>query len=258
MGKPVQRVHVSSGDTSGPGGSSPGRGHRSTLHSQPCRRQRIRELFKVALVSTKVERSTRRFTAHEQVAALRGFTFQFHRHGPGRDLSKQLVSIRMPGDTANRRQRSQALLDHLSDIPRGPADPKTLESVHAAKCRSRGEFPGQLFSADRVPGNIFATKPSAQECKVRYTLKIGPVDFDTKTMEIIRHLHEGHRVRVAVRFRSREVLYPEAGQRLLRRIADLSQASGQVERLGELEGHTMEMVLIPRTSPPEPPPVGVQ
>ena len=96
----------------------------------------------------------------------------------------------------------------------------------------------------------------ADPLEVRYRARIGPRDFDTRTRRVIRHLKEGHKVRVAVRFTGREVLHPEVGQQLLRQIAWLADDSGQVEWLGDLKRRRIEMLLIPRRSPPWPPDAG--
>ena len=100
------------------------------------------------------------------------------------------------------------------------------------------------------------TNGTPDQPEIRYRANIGPGDFDTRTREVIRHLQDGNRVRVAVHLRRRGVLDPVVGQNLLRRMAWLTEDIGQVERLGDMEGQSIEMVLVPRRSPPSPPDAG--
>jgi translation initiation factor IF-3 len=48
--------------------------------------------------------------------------------------------------------------------------------------------------------------------EMKYRPKIGIGDFDTKTRQVIKFLDEGHKVKVTIMFRGREVFHPGAGQ----------------------------------------------
>ena len=48
--------------------------------------------------------------------------------------------------------------------------------------------------------------------EMKYRPKIGPGDFDTKTRQVLKFLDEGHKVKVTIMFRGREVFHPELGQ----------------------------------------------
>src|SRR5579872_867478 len=56
--------------------------------------------------------------------------------------------------------------------------------------------------------------------EMKYRPKIGPGDFDTKTRQVLKFLRDGHKVKVTIMFRGREVGHPELGRRILDRLAE--------------------------------------
>ena len=58
-----------------------------------------------------------------------------------------------------------------------------------------------------------STNVSVKEVKFRP--KIGKGDFDTKTRNVIRFIEEGHKVKVTLQFRGREMAHPELGSKIL-------------------------------------------
>ena len=81
--------------------------------------------------------------------------------------------------------------------------------------------------------------------EMKYRPKIGPGDFDTKTRQVSRFLGEGHKVKITIMFRGREVFHPELGKRILDRIAEQMGDSAKVEAEPRLDGRNMVMVLAP-------------
>jgi translation initiation factor IF-3 len=88
-----------------------------------------------------------------------------------------------------------------------------------------------------------STNVSIKEMK--YRPKIGQGDFDTKTRKVEKFLGEGHKVKVTIMFRGREVFHPELGQRILENVADHVSDVGKVEAYPKLDGRNMTMVLAP-------------
>ena len=72
-------------------------------------------------------------------------------------------------------------------------------------------------------------------------------DLDFKIKNIVKFLGEGDKVKVTVRFKSRELAHPEFARRALDRIVDAVQkeAVGVVERHPLIEGRQMIMILAP-------------
>ncbi len=89
-----------------------------------------------------------------------------------------------------------------------------------------------------------STNVSIKEMK--YRPKIGGGDFDTKTRKVEHFLSEGHKVKVTIMFRGREVAHPELGKSILDRVADTVAHTGRVEVYPKLDGpRNMIMVLAP-------------
>jgi len=88
-----------------------------------------------------------------------------------------------------------------------------------------------------------ATNTSIKEMK--YRPKIGTGDFSTKTRQVGKFLEEGHKVKVTIMFRGREVSHPELGIKILDHLAEQVAAVAKVEAAPKLDGRNMTMVLAP-------------
>jgi len=81
--------------------------------------------------------------------------------------------------------------------------------------------------------------------EMKYRPKIGPGDFETKTRQVAKFLEEGHKVKITIMFRGREVFHPELGKKILDRVADQMDGLGKPEAVPRLDGRNMVMVLAP-------------
>jgi len=81
--------------------------------------------------------------------------------------------------------------------------------------------------------------------EMKYRPKIGPGDFETKTRQVAKFLADGHKVKVTVMFRGREVYHPELGQRILEKVAEEVDGVAKIEVAPRLDGRNMVMVLAP-------------
>ena len=81
--------------------------------------------------------------------------------------------------------------------------------------------------------------------EMKYRPKIGDGDFETKTRQVAKFLEEGHKVKITIMFRGREVFHPELGKKILDRIADQMDGMGKSESIPRLDGRNMVMVLAP-------------
>ncbi len=68
-----------------------------------------------------------------------------------------------------------------------------------------------------------------------------------KVRDARRWLEEGMKVKVRIRFRGREITYPEIARDMLREVADELEDVAVVEQSPNMEGRTMLMVLAPAT-----------
>ena len=88
-----------------------------------------------------------------------------------------------------------------------------------------------------------ASNVSVKEMK--YRPKIGTGDFETKTRKVEQFLSEGHKVKVTIMFRGREMQHPELGRKILDQVAEAVSHVGQVEVYPKQDGRNMVMVLGP-------------
>ena len=87
------------------------------------------------------------------------------------------------------------------------------------------------------------TQVSIKEMK--YRVKIGKGDFDTKTKKVEHFLGEGHKVKLTIMFRGREVAHPELGMKILENVAEQVKDIAKIEAAPKLDGRNMIMVLAP-------------
>jgi translation initiation factor IF-3 len=73
-------------------------------------------------------------------------------------------------------------------------------------------------------------------------------DFQFKVRHMERFLREGNKAKVSVIFRGREILHPDIGERILKRVIELTKELAVVEQFPKLEGRAMIMVLAPSQS----------
>ena len=81
--------------------------------------------------------------------------------------------------------------------------------------------------------------------EVKFRPKIGKGDFDTKVRHLIGFIEEGHKVKVTLQFRGREMAHPELGSRILDGVISAVGPAAKVENEARLEGRNMSMVLAP-------------
>ena len=81
--------------------------------------------------------------------------------------------------------------------------------------------------------------------EIRLRPKTGQHDVAFKVRDARRFLDSGLKVKVRVRFRGREITYPEIGREMLKRIAEELGDVSEVEQRPRMEGRSMLMILSP-------------
>ena len=88
-----------------------------------------------------------------------------------------------------------------------------------------------------------AQKTEVKEIRLRP--KTGQHDVAFKVRDARRFLDSGLKVKVRVRFRGREITYPEIGREMLKRIAQELEDVSSIEQSPRMEGRSMLMILSP-------------
>jgi translation initiation factor IF-3 len=81
--------------------------------------------------------------------------------------------------------------------------------------------------------------------EVRFKVKIGEHDMDLKLRRAEKFLREGDKVKLSVMFRGREIVHPEIGQQLLKRVQVKLEDVAAVDKPPTMEGRFMNMILSP-------------
>jgi len=88
--------------------------------------------------------------------------------------------------------------------------------------------------------------------EVKFRPKIGQGDFDTKVRHIREFLTDGHKVKVTLQFRGREMAHPELGAKVLNGVAEQIGPLAKIEASPRLDGRNMTMVMAPDKKVPPP------
>ena len=81
--------------------------------------------------------------------------------------------------------------------------------------------------------------------EVKLRPKIDTHDLEVKVKRLERFLEEGHKVRLTVQFRGREIVHPETGQAILQKVVDALGDKLAIEQMPVMEGRRMVMLVAP-------------
>ena len=70
-------------------------------------------------------------------------------------------------------------------------------------------------------------------------------DFQVKLKAVLRFLNEGNKVKVAIRFRGREITHQELGMEIINRVKENVSDIAKVDQAPKLEGRQILMILSP-------------
>ncbi|GAB4393749.1 MAG: translation initiation factor IF-3 [Gammaproteobacteria bacterium] len=88
-------------------------------------------------------------------------------------------------------------------------------------------------------------KPSKEIKELKFRPVIGENDYQVKLDSLKRFLSQGHRVKLTLRFRGREMAHQELGLKLLQRVQAELGDTVTVEQHPKLEGRQLVMVVAP-------------
>ena len=81
--------------------------------------------------------------------------------------------------------------------------------------------------------------------EVKFRPKIEPHDYLFKVDNIKRFLSEGHKAKITMMFRGREITRQDIARRIMERISTDIKTAGAIESYPKLEGRNMIMVVAP-------------
>jgi len=81
--------------------------------------------------------------------------------------------------------------------------------------------------------------------EMKFTIKIGDHDFQTKMKRVREFLTRGDTVRVTIFFRGREIVHATRGQDLMKRVAQEVDDIARVDGKPKAKGKVLQMLLVP-------------
>ena len=82
--------------------------------------------------------------------------------------------------------------------------------------------------------------------EIRLSLGIDSHDFNTKLNQTIKFLNSGNKVKVAIRFRGREMAHTELGKQLMDKFMEGIKDIGAADKQPKMEGRSMAVVISPK------------
>ena len=79
--------------------------------------------------------------------------------------------------------------------------------------------------------------------QMRFGLKIGQGDLEVKLRKVRKFLEEGHKVRIQVMYKGREMAHKEIGYELIEKITTLLEEVAIVEQKPQMAGRKLSVVI---------------
>ena len=79
----------------------------------------------------------------------------------------------------------------------------------------------------------------------RLSVTIDVHDFETKLRNATEYINKGHKIKVAVRFKGRQMAHTELGREVILKFADRVKDIAVIEQEPKLEGRSMSLLLAP-------------
>ena len=79
--------------------------------------------------------------------------------------------------------------------------------------------------------------------QMRFGLKIGQGDLEVKLRKVRKFLEEGHKVRIQVMYKGREMAHKEIGYELIEKITTLLEEVANVEQKPQMAGRNLSVVI---------------
>lgn len=79
----------------------------------------------------------------------------------------------------------------------------------------------------------------------RLSVTIDVADFNTRVKNASKYLEKGHKIKVSIKFKGREMAHPELGKDVLLRFFDAVKDIAMIEQQPKIEGRYITMILMP-------------
>jgi len=121
--------------------------------------------------------------------------------------------------------------------------PKAVPPV--CKIMDYGRFKYEMAKKEREER---AKRTVIEVKEMKFRPKTDEHDFDFKVKHIREFLQDGNKAKLVIQFRGREIVHPEVGQQVLKRVVEALSDVAQVEQAPMMEGRRMLMIIGPKSS----------
>lgn len=102
-------------------------------------------------------------------------------------------------------------------------------------------------SKKRTKENLKKQRETNLEMKeYRLSVTIDVHDFDTRVKNAKSYLEKGHKIKANIRFKGREMAFPEKGREVLLRFAESLESISTIEQKPLMDGRFMNLILTPK------------
>ena len=102
-----------------------------------------------------------------------------------------------------------------------------------------------IYEQKKKEKEIKKKQKVTQTKEIRFTPETSEHDYRFKKQHVEDFLKEGHRVKVTIFYKGREIMHKERGYQLLERLTKELADTGKVERPPKLEGPRLSVTFIP-------------
>jgi bacterial translation initiation factor 3 (bIF-3) len=105
------------------------------------------------------------------------------------------------------------------------------------------------FKYEKAKKQKEARKKQQQSTLELKEYRLSPVidvgDFETRIRNASKYLEKGHKVKLSIRFKGRQMAHPELGEEVMNKFAERVSDIATIEQKAKLEGRNMTMLLAP-------------
>ena len=121
------------------------------------------------------------------------------------------------------------------------------QSFYAAFYKNVGETPnGYRKRHAEKEAKKKQREQNLETKEYRLSVSIDVGDFETKLRNAKAYIEKGHKIKVSVRFKGRQLAHPELGRDVIMKFASKLDDVAVIEQMPKLEGRSMQLFLAPK------------
>lgn len=82
--------------------------------------------------------------------------------------------------------------------------------------------------------------------EIRLSVNIGEHDFNTKVAHALKFLKNGHRTKITLKFKGREMMHTNLGEELIQKFVEACSDLGNIDKKPKIEGRNLICYILPK------------